>query len=137
MKVELNIKTIVITENTDEDYKMISFGDNEIEENITNYVLIQRANNFDEQDKKLGMDNYYFEYNDQSNSGYGICEKITLDMNVLNFKFPKSEKNKIINIILTLDEQKFQYEVLIKYLRNILSNSLEIKNPDRSDMSQE
>jgi hypothetical protein len=73
MKIELEIKTINISDNIDDDYKMISFGDNEIEENIENYVIIQRANTFDSQDEKLGMNNYYIEYNDQSNSGYGAC----------------------------------------------------------------
>ncbi|OXB05557.1 Imm10 family immunity protein [Flavobacterium pectinovorum] len=128
MKIELEIKTINISDNIDDGYKMISFGDNEIEENIENYVIIQRANAFDSQDEKLGMNNYYIEYNDQSNSGYGACEKIVLDNNILDFIFPVKKEIDISEIILKLDLKKYDKEKLINYLQIILGNSFEIKN---------
>jgi len=128
MKIELEIKTINISDNIDDGYKMISFGDNEIEENIENYVIIQRANTFDSQDEKLGMNNYYIEYNDQSNSGYGVCEKIVLDNNMLDFIFPVKKEIDISEIILKLDLKKYDKEKLINYLQIILGNSFEIKN---------
>jgi hypothetical protein len=128
MKIELEIKTINISDDINDGYKMISFGDNETEENIENYVIIQRANTFDLQDKELGMDNYYIEYNDQSNSGYGICEKIVLDNDILDFVFAVKKEEDISNIVLKLDSQKYDKEKLINYLKIILGDSFEIKN---------
>jgi Immunity protein 10 len=128
MKIELEIKTINISDDINDGYKMISFGDNETEENIENYVIIQRANTFDSQDKELGMDNYYIEYNDQSNSGYGICEKIVLDNDILDFVFAVKKEEDISNIVLKLDSQKYDKEKLINYLKIILGDSFEIKN---------
>ena len=129
MKIELEIKKIIITDNIEDGYKMISFGDNENEEDIENYIIIQRANSFDLQDEKLGMNNYYIEYNDQSNSGYGICEKIILDNNILNFIFPlRKEETAISDIILKLSKCNYDIDNLIYYLKFILGDTFEIKN---------
>ena len=49
------------------------------------YVIVERALEFDEQDIKLGMDSYYFEYSDQSNSGYGLCSKVVIRQNEIVF----------------------------------------------------
>lgn len=32
------------------------------------------------------MDSYYFEYSDQSNSGYGLCDKVILRQNEIVFQ---------------------------------------------------
>jgi hypothetical protein len=124
MEVILDIRLISFVNNIDENYKMIAFGDNEEEEKIENYVILQRANTFDEQDKKLGMDSYYIEYNDQSNSGYGVCEQISLDENLINIKFSTKNEKDIKNIFLRLDKAKYKKEELIEYLKFILEKAL-------------
>jgi len=124
MEVVLDIRLISFVNNIDENYKMIAFGDNEEEKKTENYVILQRANTFDEQDKKLGMDSYYIEYNDQSNSGYGVCQEISLKGNLINIKFTTKNKKDIKNIFLRLDKVKYKKEELIEYLKFILGKVL-------------
>jgi hypothetical protein len=124
MEVVLDIQIINFIDNIEENYKMIAFGDNREEEKIENYVILQRANTFDEQDIKLGMDSYYIEYNDQSNSGYGICEQISIDENLINIEFPAKSEKDIKNIFLKLDKAKYKKEELIEYLKSILGKTL-------------
>ena len=124
MEVILDIRLISFVNNIDENHKMIAFGDNEEEEKIENYVILQRANTFDEQDKKLGMDSYYIEYNDQSNSGYGICEQISLNKNLINIKFSTKNEKDLKNIFLRLDKAQYKKEELIEYLKIILEKTL-------------
>ncbi|MEL0650798.1 Imm10 family immunity protein [Algibacter sp. TI.3.09] len=127
MKIELNIKTINISNNIEEGYKMIAFGDNEEESNIENYLIVQRANMFDEQDKQLEMDSYYLEYNDQSNSGYGICKEVILDSNKISFNFPSNKDSEIENITLKLESKDYDKDKLKQYLKEILGEVLNIK----------
>jgi hypothetical protein len=47
----------------------VGFADREFE--MTEYLTFQRGHTFDEQDKRLGLENVYVERNDQGNSMYG------------------------------------------------------------------
>ncbi|MCG8484489.1 MAG: Imm10 family immunity protein [Clostridia bacterium] len=127
MKIDIEIGTINISNNIEENYKMIAFGDSEIEDQIENYLLIQKANSFDEQDKELEMDSYYIEYNGQENSGYGLCSNVILDKNILVFYFDKKTDEDFSQIKLTLNQKKYDENELIEYLKFILSDVLEIK----------
>jgi hypothetical protein len=47
------------------------------------YILIQRGRSFDEQDRSLGMDDLYYEINDQLNSFHGGVSHIALSRSTL------------------------------------------------------
>jgi hypothetical protein len=63
--------------NTEEGYYLAGFSDNG--EDPDQYVILQQAISFDEQDAGLEMDTCYFEYSGQSNSGYGICKNAVIE----------------------------------------------------------
>lgn len=58
----------IIYQMSDDNSFMIGFADDGTDP--TEYVIAEKAFEFDKQDIELGMDTYYFEYADQSNSGY-------------------------------------------------------------------
>ena len=89
MEIKFEANKITYETNVEENYYMIGFSDNGDEPN--QYVILQRAITFDEQDIELGMNTYYFEYSDQSNSDYGICEKIEIENDKVIFYL--EEKN--------------------------------------------
>lgn len=116
--MEINfIANDVVYEVTVDNSYLIGFADNK---NVPNeYVIIERALEFDEQDIKLGMDSYYFEYSDQSNSGYGLCSKVVLRQNEIVFSIKHKRMDDITSIIVSYKEHIIED---IKEYRKILSN---------------
>ncbi len=108
------VKSINVSTNQDDGYKMIAIADQE--ENIENYIILQRALHFDEQDVELGMDSYYFEYNDQSCSGYGICKEVILSADQLKFVLLNGEEITVL-LICRYNKQAFK-----EYLSDILGD---------------
>ena len=90
--------------NTDDGYYLIGFSDNSDTPN--QYVIIQRAIEFDEQDVALGMNTYYFEYSDQSNSGYGICENVNLEKDKVFFDLKENKLDNIKSIEISFEQEK-------------------------------
>jgi hypothetical protein len=88
--------------NTEEDYYLVGFSDNGDEPD--QYVILQRAINFDEQDVKLGMNTYYFEYLGQSNSGYGICKKVMIENGYVFFELKEKALIDIKSIEITFEQ---------------------------------
>ena len=116
--MEINfIANDVVYELTVDNSYLIGFADNKNEPN--EYVIIERALEFDEQDIKLGMDSYYFEYSDQSNSGYGLCSKVVLRQNEIVFSIKHKRMDDITSIIVSYKEHIIED---IKEYRKILSN---------------
>ena len=116
--MEINfIANDVVYEVTVDNSYLIGFADNKNEPN--EYVIVERALEFDEQDIKLGMDSYYFEYSDQSNSGYGLCSKVVLRQNEIVFSIKHKRMDDITSIIVSYKEHIIED---IKEYRKILSN---------------
>ena len=63
----------------EEDYYMIAFADDEFAPK--DYIILQKAFAFDEQDVQLDMDGEYVEVNGQENSGYKCCKQAILAEN--------------------------------------------------------
>ena len=84
-----------------DDY-LVGFADDKNEPK--EYVIVERALEFDEQDIKLGMDSYYFEYSDQSNSGYGLCDKVILRQNEIVFSAKHKCMDDITSITVSYNE---------------------------------
>ena len=83
------------------------------------YVIVERALEFDEQDIKLGMDSYYFEYSDQSNSGYGLCDKVILRQNEIVFSAKHKCMDDITSITVSYNENIIED---VNEYRKMLSN---------------
>lgn len=65
------------------------------------------------------MDSFYFEYSDQSNSGYGLCSKVVLHQNEIVFSIKHKRMDDITSIIVSYKEHIIED---IKEYRKILSN---------------
>lgn len=116
--MEINfIANEIVYEVTEYNSYLVGFADDKNEPK--EYVIVERALEFDEQDIKLGMDSYYFEYSDQSNSGYGLCDKVILRQNEIVF----SAKHKCIDDItsITVSYNENIIEDVNEY-RKMLSN---------------
>ena len=122
MNKDIKIQIVKLVDNFDENYRMAAFGDSADEYSVENYVILQRAYTFDKQDSKLGMDTYYFEFNNQANSGYGICEKVILNNNCIEFSF-LDEENNICKLNLILDKDSYDNSILERYLSLILGDT--------------
>ena len=91
----------------------------EVTEDNSYLVGVERALEFDEQDIKLGMDSYYFEYSDQSNSGYGLCSKVVIRQNEIVFSVKHKCEDDITSITVSYKDNAIED---IKEYRKMLSN---------------
>lgn len=116
--MEINfIANDIVYEVTEDNSFLIGFADDKNEPN--EYVIVERALEFDEQDIKLGMDSYYFEYSDQSNSGYNLCSKVVLHQNEIVFSIKHKCIDDITSITVSYKENVIED---IKEYRKILSD---------------
>jgi hypothetical protein len=104
MNVIFEANKITYETNIEDNYYMIGFSDNG--DAPDKYVIIERAMAFDEQDIELGMGTYYFEYSDQSNSGYGICENVKIETNKVLFDLKENTFDNIEKIEVTFEKEK-------------------------------
>jgi hypothetical protein len=72
MTTNFSAKHVSVTE--EEEYIVVGFADDAYQP--TSYILLQRAYEWDEQDRELGMDAVYIERDDQSNAAYGGITQI-------------------------------------------------------------
>ena len=107
----------IVYEVTEYNSYLIGFADNKNE--LKEYVIVERALEFDEQDIELGMDSYYFEYSDQSNSGYGLCTKVILRQNEIVFLIKHKCMDDITSITVSYKENIIED---INEYRKMLSN---------------
>lgn len=89
--------------NNEDEYYLIGFSDNGDEPN--QYVILEKAMTFDEQDVELEMNTYYFEYSDQSNSGYGICKNVLLENNRVYFELKEKALDDIKSIEIIFEQE--------------------------------
>jgi len=102
-----------------EDYYMVGFADDSHEH--TNYIIMQRAFEFDEQDITQGIDGEYIEINGES--GYKICKKAVIENKLFSMEYEHESTSNIIKVSLgeiTIDD------VWCDYLREILGSKLTI-----------
>jgi hypothetical protein len=120
MKVKFIADKITYEINTEEDYYMIGFSDNG--DTPDQYIILQRALIFDTQDIELGMNTYYFEYADQSNSGYGICKNVKIEKDRIFFSFKEKALYNIESIEITFkqDHVIFNWNELKNIFNKIL-----------------
>ena len=116
--MEINfIANEIVYEVTEYNSYLVGFADDKNEPK--EYVSVERALEFDEQDIKLGMDSYYFEYSDQSNSGYGLCDKVILRQNEIVFSAKHKCMDDITSITVSYNENIIED---VNEYRKMLSN---------------
>ena len=116
--MEINfIANEIVYEVTEYKSYLVGFADDKNEPK--EYVIVERALEFDEQDIKLGMDSYYFEYSDQSNSGYGLCDKVILRQNEIVFSAKHKCMDDITSITVSYNENIIED---VNEYRKMLSN---------------
>lgn len=125
MKINFTANDIVYEVTEDNSY-LVGFADDKNEP--TEYVIVERAFEFDEQDIKLGMDSYYFEYSDQSNSGYGLCSKVIMRQNEIVFSINHKSENDITSITVSYKDNAIEdRQEYRKMLSNIFGDILVIE----------
>lgn len=125
MEIEFTAKDIVC-EVTEDNVYLIGFADDKDAPN--EYVIAERAMEFDEQDIALGMDSYYFEYSDQSNSGYGLCSKVVLYQDKIVFSIKQGRMDDITLITVSYNENAVaDMKVYRKMLSDIFEDILTIQ----------
>jgi hypothetical protein len=77
---------------------------------------------FDRQDVELGMDTYYFEYSDQSNSGYGVCKDVRLEKTGVIFYIKKAALGDISSIKITFGQEIAGREEFERVFHRIFNN---------------
>jgi hypothetical protein len=99
---EVTFKAAVVTaeKNDREAYFQVGLADHP--NNPKAYVILQKAFEFDAQDRKTGMDGHYIEINDQSCSSYKGCLRVTLKGNVLELYCDPSRMKDVSKVSIDL-----------------------------------
>ncbi len=120
-----------VTWQLEEDFWLLGFADSQYE--TTKYFMLQRAFEFDEADVELGLNNYYFEINEQGWSGYGGIARFEVWSNRVRITF-EPQKVLALGIESTLEIhfklESDQCNAFKTFLENIFSdtNVLEIRS---------
>ncbi len=103
---------------------IIGFSGEKTERNKHIYFIIQDSDDYDHQDKKLGIDTYYIEKNDQTMSGYGGVKEIRLCKNRIQIDFDQKGIDNLqeINIEIEFECNPDEFKNLHKKLNQIFSN---------------
>lgn len=67
------------------DYEMVAFGG--ASDGSLDYVILQLANEFDEQDRVANMDGIYLEINDHAYGAYKVVNRIEIFLNAVVIHF--------------------------------------------------
>lgn len=89
---------------------MIGFADDEFEP--SKFVILQKANVYDEQDKKMGMDKIHVQIEDESRSKYGGINAVQVSGDLISISLSDEAKSALsvdgdIEVILMPDHQNY------------------------------
>lgn len=76
---------MAVSATTEDGYWQIAFADDA--HRPATYLICQNAFEYDEEDRRAGMDSHYVELNDQSQSAYGGVERVMLWRDRVFFAF--------------------------------------------------
>jgi hypothetical protein len=116
MEIKFNSDKITYEFCSEEGYYVIGFSDNDDEPN--QYVILQKSIVFGEQDIELGLNTYYFEYSDQSCSGYGICKDVIVEHGKIIFIIKEKLLEDITQITIFFEKEVIQnwteFEIILR-----------------------
>jgi len=103
---------------------VIGFSGNSTDQGRPIYFMIQDSDEYDVQDKRLNMDTYYVEKNEQSMGGYGGVKEIKLDKNRIQFELDQKGKENLKekNIEIEFGCSDEEFTNLWKKLNQIFKN---------------
>ena len=120
----------IVTWQLEEDFWLLGFADHEFE--TKEYLMLQRAFEFDENDVELGLNSYYFEINDQGCSSYGGIERFDVWSDRVRIAFEPQKAldlgiEPMLEIHFKLESE--QWKEFKTFLENIFldTNVLELK----------
>ena len=121
----------------DEDsVSLVGFADREI--GTTHYFILERAHEFDTQDRDLGMDTYYIERDDQSFSCYGGIVSYAQHPDRIRFELDDKASRKLgvgRTLQITFDIDRARSADLAKKLALILAENA-CESPGASGVSE-
>jgi hypothetical protein len=120
MIAEAKITNIYFEDNLDDNYIMLSFADDQ--ESPENFLILQNALTYDEQDIALSLDGTYLETNLGNLCGYKLINSVSLKNNQIIFYLNKEKLNSIELIILDLDINQNDLLILKKNMPRLISN---------------
>ena len=98
---------------------VVGLADDEF--NTRQYLQFQRGHVADAQDKALGLDTYYVERDDQSNSCYGGIEGIDLAANAIALRLDGAGSQSLRldkNVLITFDSEE---QTLDRFRRGLMA----------------
>ena len=108
-----------LDENIEDEYHMVAFADKE--SYPENYVLLQRAFEFDEHDLECGLDGPYCEVNNPECSGYKCCIRAVLNSDSLKLVLRPGSLQDLDSVRIGLSEA-VRPQKLGEFLRVILGD---------------
>lgn len=123
-----SFKATHISVTHEDDYLLVGFADDEFD--AGEYLMLQRAYEFDEQDTAHGMDTVYIERNDQSQSTYGGITRVLLAQTYVQVMLTATAADalacdQMITIIITAIPQELTevHAALAEICRNVIPYS--------------
>ena len=120
MNMEFTAKTIHASK--EDDFYMVGFSDDEYD--CSNYLILQKAFEFDEQDVEHGMDGEYFELNGQEYSGYKLCRAAFISKDEFMLHINKNDFG-MNTVKISLSQVETDTEFL-QFLKKILNDKITI-----------
>lgn len=112
----------IVTEDPNDYCHLVGFAD---QESAETYFMLQRAEEYDEQDRELGMDTYHVEWCGQENSGYGGISQFVLKRTSVEIEFDHAMADLLEGLnqlSITFDLTDKQYQALKQALRQIFEH---------------
>ena len=120
MNIEFTAKTIHASK--EDDFYIVGFSDDEYD--YSNYLILQKAFEFDEQDVEHGMDGEYFELNGQEYSGYKLCRAAFISKDEFLLHINQNDFG-IDTVKISLSQVVIDTEFL-QHLKKVLNNKITI-----------
>jgi hypothetical protein len=109
MTISFHAKCVAIEDMMEDDYWLVGFADDEFE--TTQYLMLQRGMEDDEQDVRFGMNTYHVERDGQQYSMYGGIERFVLQRDRLLVDFtPEGQvrlQTSTMKITFAISDEKF------------------------------
>lgn len=117
MNQELKITAFYFENNISENYKMLSFCDQELDP--TNYLILQNAYEYDEQDISLDMNGVYTESSIEGLCGYKLILSFDVYEDRVLFHIDQSKLKNLSSVTLLIDQKKINCHEIEKKLSEI------------------
>lgn len=113
-----------ITWQNDNGVALLGFADDEFD--TTQYLLLQRTLEPDQQDRDLGLDRLHIELNDQARSDYGTVEDARLRRQGVTFRLDRTTAATVSNgesIEIAFDVTAARLQEIAEQLRRLIGPS--------------